>query len=318
MDYSLRHKKLPPSFDVVIPFLRFEKELETELLLMNAVIQFHNSKIYLVSNLEKKPIWAQDWWPNSEKISFQSKSEALKILKNKKHLGVYYSCIDIPLAAGLRKDLRELKMKRIKYEVPSKFNFKYFSWTMIDNNSLIICDSPPAQFPIGWHEFEEDKDSPPNRAYLKLWEVFACGYVKLKPTDVAIDVGASPGGWSWVLSEQAKKVYSVDRSPLDSKIANQKNIIFSSGDAFQIKPSDFPDCTCLFSDIICTPERLLGLVQNWIKNSKVKTLVCTIKFKGPCDFDILKEFEKIENSTIYHLYHNKNEVTWIKQEPPSS
>lgn len=314
MDYSLQLKKLPLNFDVLIPFLRFEKELQNELLLTRAAIHFQNSKIILVSNLTSKPIWAQDWWPNSQKISFESKSEALKILKTKKNLGVYYSSAPVPLAAGLRKDLRELKMKRVSYEVPSQFNFKYFVWTMLDSQHLIVCDSPVSQFPIGWHEFDEDKASPPNRAYLKLWEVLACGYVRLKPSDVAIDVGSSPGGWSWVLSEQVNKVYSVDRSPLDPKIARLENIVFSSGDAFQVKPSEFPDCTCLFSDIICTPERLLNLVENWLKNSNVRTFVCTIKFKGPCDFDILKAFEKIENSKIYHLYHNKNEVTWIKQE----
>ncbi|MBC7421708.1 MAG: hypothetical protein H7328_13345 [Bdellovibrio sp.] len=238
----------------------------------------------------------------------------MKILKGQKNRGVYYQAVEVPLAASLRKDLRELKVKRIEYEVPSPFDFKYFTWTMLDNNHLLICESPVSQFPLGWHEFNEDKDSPPNRAYLKLWEVLALNYISLNKNDVAIDVGSSPGGWSWVLSEQVAQVHSIDKAPLDPKIAKRENIIYSSEDAFLVDPTKFLDCTCLFSDIICTPERLLGLVQNWLTHSEVKTFVCTIKFKGSCDFNILKEFEKIENSMIYHLYHNKNEVTWIKQE----
>jgi 23S rRNA (cytidine2498-2'-O)-methyltransferase len=313
MDSCLRLKKLPPNFDVVIPFLRFEKELENELLLSKSEIYTKNSKIYLVSNLKAKPVWAQDWWPQTKKFNFATKSEALKILKAQKNRGVYYASADLPLAASLRKELRELKLRRIDYEVPSKFDFKYFTWTMLDNTQLLVCESPASQFPIGWHEFNEDKDSPPNRAYLKLWEVLTLGSAKINSQDVAIDLGSSPGGWTWVLSQQVKKVYSIDKAPLDKKISAKSNVVYSSEDAFQVNPKDFPDCTFLFSDIICTPERLLELVKNWLENSKVRNYVCTIKFKGPADFEIMKQFEKIENSKIIHLYHNKNEVTWIKQ-----
>ncbi len=313
MDYCLRLKKLPHNLDVVIPFLRFEKELENELLLLNTEVIFKNSKIFLISSLKSKPVWAQDWWPNTKKINFNSKSEALKVLKSQKNLGVYYASIDLPLAGGLRKELRELKIKRIEYVVPSPFNFKYFSWTMLDNTTLLVCETPNSQFPIGWHEFNEDKDSPPNRAYLKLWEVLSLGLAKVKTSDIAIDLGSSPGGWTWVLSDQVKKVYSIDKAPLDKRVSDKSNVVYSSQDAFQVNPKDFSDCTFLFSDIICTPERLLELVKNWLENSTVQNYVCTIKFKGPTDFKIMQEFEKIENSKIIHLYHNKNEVTWIKQ-----
>jgi 23S rRNA (cytidine2498-2'-O)-methyltransferase len=314
MDYFHQHKKLQPSFDVLIPFLRFERELERELLLSGVAILSKNDKYIRVSPLAHKPLWAQDWLPNCELIEFKNKSEALKILKSFPTLGVSFETDANPkFSVGLKKDLRELKLKRIQYEVPSKFNFKYFAWSLFDDSHLIVCRNPISQFPLGWHEFNEDKEVPPNRAYLKLWEVLCLNYIQLKPEDVAIDVGSSPGGWSWALSQQVSKVYSVDKAPLDPKISDVANIFYKSGDAFQISPADYPDCTWLFSDIICTPHRLLELVKNWHQNSNVKNFVCTIKFKGDCDFDILKEFEKYENSRIIHLYQNKNEVTWIKQ-----
>lgn len=319
MDYyhRLHHtkKKLPLNFDVLIPFLRFEKELVNELLLLQKEIVFKNDKFIITENLNQKPIWAQEWLPNCKLVSFDNKFAAVKILKSFKNLGAYIETdINAKLGSAIKQELRELKKKRISFEVPSKFNFKYFVWGLYDENNLFVCETPASRFPLGWHEFEEDKNTPPNRAYLKLWEVLCLDYIKLNPNDVAIDVGSSPGGWSWALSHYVKKVYSIDKAPLDKKIINScPNIIYKSDDAFALNPKDYADCTWLFSDIICTPTKLLGLVQSWLTGSDVKNYVCTIKFKGDCDFDILKEFKKIPNSTIIHLYQNKNEVTWIKR-----
>lgn len=316
MVYYHLHKKLHPNLSLVIPFLRFEQELESELLLRQSTILDKNSHYFLVENLTEKPIWAQEICTDVVVQKFTNKSEALKILKAQPNLGCFIpSPHHTKLSTALRRDLRELKLKRIKFEVPNNFKFNYFTWTISKDGDLLISNSPRAQFPLGWHEFDEDKGTPPNRAYLKLWEVLALNQVQLKPTDVAIDVGSCPGGWTWVLSQQVSKVYSVDKAPLDSKIANLKNVKYSSEDAFTLDPKRFADCTWLFSDIICTPQRLLDLVQNWMQTSDVKNFVCTIKFKGPCDFDIINEFLKIPNSRIIHLYQNKNEVTWIRQEP---
>lgn len=316
MDYFLLQlrKKLQSNFDILIPFLRFEKELEQELLLSEQDIISKNSKYFIVNRLTTKPVWAQDWLSDCKLIPFENKSQAVKILKNIKNLGVHFETdANAKLAEGLKKELRELKLKRIDFEVSSKFNFKYFAWGLFDDNNLIVCSNPTSQFPLGWHEFKEDKNTPPNRAYLKMWEVLCLNYIQLKPDDIVIDVGSSPGGWSWALSQYVQKVYSIDKADLDKKIATISNIAYRSEDAFQVNPGDYNDCTWLFSDIICTPQRLLVLVENWHLRSQVKNFVCTIKFKGNCDFNILKEFKKYENSKIIHLYQNKNEVTWIKQ-----
>lgn len=283
---------------------------------MRHKVIFKHKNYILVEKLQVKPIWAQDWWPDCKFVDFENKSQAVKFLKSKETLGTAHQSTEElgKIAAGIKKELRELKLKRIKYEVPTRFNFKYFAWLLHKPHQLIVCDQPVSRFPLGWNEFEEDKETPPNRAYLKLWEVLVLNYIRLTPEDTAIDLGSSPGGWSWVLSDFCKKVYSVDRAELAPQIAARKNIRFNSGDAFAVDPKHYTDCTWLFSDIICTPAKLLSLVEKWHAESKVKNFVCTIKFKGDCDFDILKEFLKFSDSHIIHLYQNKNEVTWIKQE----
>ena len=315
MDSYLRLKKLPPRFDLVLPFLKFESELVTEFALLRKNILMQDIHFFMVEPLSEKPVWAQDWLPDCKVFDFTGKAEAIKLLKSQKNLGVFMpSPFHQSLAESIQGELRTLKLNRLKYEVPSKFNFNYFAWTILKDRQIVICDKPSSRYPLGRHEFNEDKDTPPNRAYLKMWEALCLGYIQVKPDQTVIDLGSSPGGWSWVLSQQAKKVYSVDRAALDPKIALISNIQHVIGDAFQVAPSEYKDCDWVFSDIICTPARLLTLVQNWQDQSSVKNFMCTIKFKGPCDFDIMREFLKIKSSRIIHLYHNKNEVTWIKQE----
>ncbi len=309
MAYFPLLKNLPPNFDVLIPFYQFDKELVKELGFLQKKIYFSDEKIFLVEKILDKPIWAQDWWPDSKPYLLENKSAALKLLKANPNYGHYYTSEDSKLAKSLLKDLKNLDKKRI--DLNSKFKFNYFSWTIKENN-LLICEKPFSRYPSGWHEFAEDKSFPPNRAYLKLWELFTVHQLPTNKNDTAIDLGSSPGGWSWVLSQYFKTVYSVDKAELDSKINKISNIKYHQGDAFKVSADDFKDCSWLFSDIICTPIKTYDLIRHWMENSNVKNYVCTIKFKGDCDFDIIKKLLSIPDSKIIHLYQNKNEVTWIR------
>ena len=170
-----------------------------------------------------------------------------------------------------------------------------------------------AALPNGVFEFEGDKVAPPSRAYLKLWEVLTRLGRGPKPGELCLDVGASPGGWSWVLATQLDaRVVAVDRSPLSDELMRHPNIEFRGGDAFQLRPEEIP-CTWLFSDVICYPGRLYDFVNLWKGHSPNVNFVCTIKLQGEESEwqHWLEMFERIPNSKVVHLYHNKHEMTWI-------
>ena len=197
------------------------------------------------------------------------------------------------------------------------FNFKFFTWTVVDE-FIVYCQQPYQRFPLGWHEFNEDKAQPPNRAYLKLWEIFLTqNFFDLSALSISqcIEVGCSPGGWTWVLAQQFKSVYAIDKAPLSEQLNKFKNIKFMAEDAFKLDPKEFKSVRWFFSDIICTPQRMKALVSEWLIDSSVTHFISTIKFKGAVDFKFLNEFQieksKLGQSTIIHLYHNKNEVTWL-------
>ncbi len=87
--------------------------------------------------------------------------------------------------------------------------------------------------PNGEWNFNEDKINPPSRAYLKLWEFFTRFQIFPDKNDICLDLGACPGGWTWVLSGLAKQVIAYDKSPLDARVMALPNVVFHAEDALK-------------------------------------------------------------------------------------
>jgi len=185
------------------------------------------------------------------------------------------------------------------------------SFTLLDEFTLLAaprCDSP---FPNGECRFVEDKAAPPNRAYLKLWDAFTRLGAGPGPGDLCLDMGACPGGWSWVIASLGARVVSVDKAPLDPRIAAMPLITTRRESAFGLDPLSVGKVDWFFSDIICYPRRLLGLVDRWRETGLVRNFVCTLKFQGETDRETAAAFAAIPGSRLFHLFHNKHELTWV-------
>ena len=129
--------------------------------------------------------------------------------------------------------------------------------------------------------------------------------------EVCLELGASPGGWTWVLSALAKKVITFDRAPLAQKIANISNIDHHLDDAFSITPDAYPEVDWVFSDVICTPEKLYNWLLPWLQDKKKRKFCLTIKLKGENNQQWIEKFRAIPNGNLLHLYHNKHELTFF-------
>jgi 23S rRNA (cytidine2498-2'-O)-methyltransferase len=186
------------------------------------------------------------------------------------------------------------------------------AWSLLDANTLIgsaECGSP---FPGGAIEFEEDKEGPPSRAYLKLWEaLLRCGR-PVQPGERCLDAGASPGGWTWALAKLGAEVLAVDRAPLEDRILAMPSVSFQKHDAFTLLPDEIGPLDWLFCDVICYPRRLYQWIEKWLASGLCDNFVCTIKMQGQWDAETTRLFAAIPGSFVVHLYHNKHELTWIK------
>lgn len=158
--------------------------------------------------------------------------------------------------------------------------------------------------------FNENKTDPPSRAYLKLWEFFTITGQFPKAGEKVMDLGSSPGGWTWVLDQLGANVLSVDKAPLSPDLKLSKRVKHIEESAFGLEPKQIGPVDWLFSDIICYPERLLQLVNRWREAKMARNFVCTIKFQGETNMDVVKQFAAIDGANVRHLFNNKHELTF--------
>lgn len=292
-------------------FEGFEKELESEITFKTKKQATQTGRLFLFDE-DLDLVWAQLRLKNLEVVEFDSISQAAKLLRERKRHWASYSFHLHRRTELIQEQVRAPKLKKMTFMENTPENDWGF-WCLLDEKKLLLCDSTGSFFPLGLTPFEEDKVSPPSRAYLKLWETFTIHTEPPGKGDLVLDLGSCPGGWTWVLQSLGCNVISVDKAPLDPKVSKLPRIQYIKKDAFKLDPETIKNPKWLLSDIICEPARLYELVQSWMRIHPDLTCVCTIKYKGRTDFKTTALFEKIPGSRIIHLNHNKHEVTWIRK-----
>ncbi len=183
-------------------------------------------------------------------------------------------------------------------------------WTLLDAGTLLASPTKSSPFPGGSPRFVEDREGPPSRAYLKLWEGLTRIGRHPGPGERVLDLGASPGGWSWALAQLGCQVTAVDKADLDPRVAALPNVELRRDSAFALPPEPVD---WLFSDVICYPQRLLALVERWLPLAR--NIFCSVKFQGATDHDITTRFAAIPGARLFHSAHNKHELTFTRLAP---
>ncbi len=286
----------------------FERELIAEL---GADVIEARDRLVLSSAPARHAAWAQNAWQEPERIAFGSIKEAATQLKARARNWAPYTTAYHRRAALIADALPPLKPKPIAFmaELPRA---PMGGFTLLDEHTMLAsarCSSP---FGNGEIRFEEDSVGPPSRAYLKLWELFTLTRVHPNPGQRCIDVGAAPGGWTFVLASLGAKVVAVDKAALEPRVAAMPNVEVVAGSAFGLEPRSIGPVDWFFSDVVCYPARLLALVRRFLDAGTCPRFVCTIKLQGETDHDVVREFASIEGSHVQHLVHNKHELTWWK------
>jgi len=254
--------------------------------------------------------WAANVWRNPQILEIASIGDAANKLRAIQRNWALYSFAHHRRAALIAERLPKVSAKPLQFgdAAPAA---PLGSWTLIDQNTLLASPNCSSAFPNGEVQFIEDR-TVPSRAYLKLWELFTLLDQRPGPGDFCLDLGASPGGWTWVLQRLGARVLSIDKAPLDPSIARLPNIEERRESAFALDPKSVARVDWLFSDVVCYPKRLLTLVKKWLEAGSVRRFACTIKFQGATDFEIMREFAAIPGSRLLHLHANKHELTWVR------
>lgn len=286
----------------------FVAELQTEL--GTTAIETYG-RLILARGPARPVAWVANVWRDPVRIEILSIADAAKKLRAIQRNWALYSFAQHRRAALIAEKLPKVSAKPLRFgeRAPTA---PLGSWTLIDQNTLMAAASCSSPFPNGEVKFIEDRTVPPSRAYLKLWELFTLLGEQPKRGEFCIDLGASPGGWTWVLQGTGARVLSVDKAPLDPRIARLAGVEQRRESAFALDPRDIGPVDWLFSDIVCYPKRLFALVSKWLAAGTVRRFVCTIKFQGATDFEIIRQFAAVPGARLLHLHHNKHELTWMK------
>jgi 23S rRNA (cytidine2498-2'-O)-methyltransferase len=285
----------------------FEAELAEEL--GAAAVETHG-RLILAEGPPRPVAWTANVWHEPQRIAIASIGDAANKLRAIQRNWALYAHGHHRRAALIAERLPKVSAKPLAFGDPAP-TAPLGSWTLLAPDTLLAAARCGSAFPNGAVQFVEDK-TVPSRAYLKLWELFTVLGVRPSPGDLCLDLGACPGGWTWVLQKLGARVISVDKAPLDPSVAALPHVEERRESAFGLDPRAIGPVDWLFSDVICYPARLLALVQRWMAAGTVRRFACTVKFQGETDFATMRAFAAIPGSRLLHLHHNKHELTWVK------
>jgi 23S rRNA (cytidine2498-2'-O)-methyltransferase len=168
-----------------------------------------------------------------------------------------------------------------------------------------------SSFPAGMPTIASDLEAPA-RAFAKLSEALQRMGRGIKTGEACVDLGASPGSWTWVALQQHGHVTAVDRSPLRADLMRSSHVRFVKGDAFAFEPSQTVDW--LLCDVAAFPERTLDLLRHWLEQRWCRNFVVTTKFRGSEGYHLLPNYKDMLRASGYEyqlrrLNANKNEMT---------
>ncbi|MCC5948062.1 MAG: hypothetical protein JJT89_06360 [Nitriliruptoraceae bacterium] len=286
----------------------FEQDLDEELARAGVAVSLTHGLLRVSESRPVHAAWAANTWWEAERIPVTSIGHAAKELRARQrnwavyapeHHGRAQLVVDkLPHVAA-----RPLALGEVAPDAPLG------SWTLLERDLVLAATDCSSPFPNGVAGFVEDREGPPSRAYLKLWETFARLRRQPAPGQRCLDLGAAPGGWTWLLARTGAEVIAIDRAPLDPAIERLPNVQVQRASAFGIDPVEVGTLDWWCSDIIAYPDRLYELVSRWLDAGTVRNLVCTIKFQGPTDHDAAARFAALPGAQVFHLSQNKHELT---------
>lgn len=268
-------------------------------------------RLFLVKRPAHAPYWVQNSWETPMWLHVSSIGDAVKQLRAIQRNWALFPYREHRRAALIAEQLPRVPAQPIPFPSPLPAH-PIGSWTMLTPNTLMVSASCSSPFVNGEVIFQTPQEEPPSQAYLKLWELFTLLQTKPQHGERCLEIGASPGSWTWVLSQCGADVVAVDRSAPHTSMQRLPGVEWQKGDAFAMTPDRVGQIDWLFSDVVCYPEKLLEFVQLWLDSGRCRRFVCTLKFQGSRGYDVADAFAAIPGSRVLHLCHNKHELTWAR------
>jgi 23S rRNA (cytidine2498-2'-O)-methyltransferase len=299
-------------------YLAPEERLEQLTAELEGVTAVHG-RLVIAAGPPQACAWAENLWLDVHQLAAVSIGDAVQQLCRVQRNWWPYAFTLHRRSELTKSKLPHITAKPLRFPEPAP-TAPLGAFTWLDNESLLCAANCSSPFPNGEARFVEftEQEGPPSRAYLKLFEALTLLGRMPARGERCLEIGASPGGWTWVLATLGAQVLAVDRAPLAPNVARFRNVEERLGNAFQATPESVGPVAWLFSDVICYPEKLYEYVRIWLDSGKCKNFVCTLKFQGTEHYGVIDQFRAIPGSRVLHLFHNRHELTWMRLDPDAA
>ncbi len=259
--------------------------------------------------------WALNTWFDVETLPIASIGDAARQLRERQRNWACFAPAPGGRAGLIAEKLPHVSGRPLALGEPAPTS-PLGSWTLVEPGLMLAAGRCSSPFPNGEVPLVELREGPPSRAYRKLWEAFVALGRYPRPGDRAVDLGASPGGWTWLLAQLGCTVVAVDKAPLDPAVDALPGVSWLQGSAFGVDPATVaerlggvPAWVCC--DVACYPERLFGLLERWCSATPAPAVVCTVKLQGVTDHAVTDRLRALPGARLTHLFHNRHELTLL-------
>ncbi len=161
-----------------------------------------------------------------------------------------------------------------------------------DDVILDVVLVEPSHWFIGWHQADtwpsrwpggvqpiQPKYEPISRAYYKAAEAITWSGFDMKPGDLVVEIGSSPGGACGRLLELGFRVLGIDPASMDPRIAKHPNFHHIRARAGDLPRKEFRDARWMLIDSNVKPEQTLTTVGNIVTHQQThfRGLLMTLK-----------------------------------------
>lgn len=173
-----------------------------------------------------------------------------------------------------------------------------------------------SSWPLGECRFKYEEEQV-SRAEFKLLEALEYFNIDLSGYKNALDLGASPGGWSRVLLNKGMNVVAVDPAELDESLIENKNLYHFRGlsqDFFRRNKSKFD---IVVNDMKMDTKKSIQITEEAMRYlNKNGVVIMTLKLNPNREFEEVKECMKIISEKyivvgVHQLFHNRSEATVV-------
>lgn len=158
----------------------------------------------------------------------------------------------------------------------------------------------------------------PSRSTVKLAEALLefMPSRKFEPGLTAVDLGASPGGWTWQLVQRGFMVTAVDNGPMDASLLDSGQVRHRREDGLRFRPPEPVDL--MVCDMVESPSRIATLVAKWIAQGWSRETIFNLKLPMKKRWEEVMRCRGIIDEALggggyflrmKQLYHDREEVT---------